>query len=43
LMDLGRTLGEIDFDLLYSRKPGYSFENYMSRGFRRMMMGKSRG
>jgi hypothetical protein len=43
LMDLGSTLGEINFDLLYSRKPGYSFENYMSRGFRRMMMGKSRG
>jgi hypothetical protein len=40
LMELGRTLGEINFDLIFTKKPARRTANYMSRSFRRMMAGR---
>lgn len=44
LMKLGALLGEISFELLYPRKPGYEAYQlpYMSRSARQMMMGRAR-
>jgi hypothetical protein len=44
LMDLGALLAEINFELVFPRKPGLRGHpmSYMSRSFRLMIMGKSR-